>query len=257
VQHFKTLYPVVKFDPDMKTNPTHWLVDDFWQLGKINGMAGFEKSGKSRLMNWLLVGMSKGEVFGLPALPRKVLYLCGEETIETVNSRIKRYAEIQGVPLNLVDIGFVEAAGMRLDFKQNRQQLLEMIKDQDYDMLVIDPWRRVHGADEDKSQVMSPIYNDFRSWSNRQGLTIVILHHTPKLGMDADLSRIATWFRGSTDLPAILDTAQYVDRTKRDHMNIRRQGRFPPLPELGITDLGGTKLNDDRGFEKCLISKSI
>lgn len=235
----------------MKTNPTRWLIDDFWQLGKINGMAGFEKSGKSRLMNWLLVGMSAGTVLGLPtAGPKKTLYLCGEETVDTVNARIKRYAELQGIPRNMFDIGFVEAAAMRLDFAQRRKELIEQIKDEDYEMLVIDPWRRVHGADEDKSLLMSPIYNDLRSWSNRFGLTTVMLHHTPKLGMEADMERIATWFRGSTDLPAILDTAQYVDRMSKGKIVIRRQGRFPPLPLLEITDKGGQKLNDDQGFDR-------
>lgn len=248
MQHFKTLYPVVKYDPNMLANPVHWLVDDFWQLGKINGMAGFEKSGKSRLMNWLLVGMSAGQVLGLAGVPRKVLYLCGEETVSHVNTRIKTYAELQNVPANQLDIGFIEAAAMRLDFKKVRDEMLEQILDEDYNMLVIDPWRRVHGADENDSSAMSPMYNDLRKWSNRHGLTIVILHHTPKIGMDTDMSRIASWFRGSTDLPAILDTAQYVDRAAKDSIRVHRQGRFPPLPVLNIKDLGGAKLNDDKGF---------
>ena len=137
---------------------------------------------------------------------------------------------------------------MRLDFKKQRDELLEQILDDDYEMLVMDPWRRVHGADEDKSMVMSPIYNDLRRWSNRHGLTIVLIHHTPKISMDTDMTRMASWFRGSTDLPAILDTAQYVDRVRKDKIIVRRQGRFPPLPPFEIVDLGGTKLNDDKGF---------
>lgn len=250
MQHFKLRYPVVKYDADMIPNPTHWLIDDFWQMGKINGMAGFEKSGKSRLMNWMLVGMSAGKVLGLAAEPKKILYLCGEETVDHVNSRITRYAEIQGIPKTQFDIGFIEAAAMRLDIKKQRDEMLELILDEDYEMLVMDPWRRVHGADEDKSVVMSPIYNDLRRWSNIHGLTIVLLHHTPKISLETDMTRMASWFRGSTDLPAILDTAQYVDRLDKSTIEIRRQGRFPPLPKLRITDLGGTKLNDDKGFQK-------
>ena len=249
MQHFKTLYPLVKYDPDMVANPTRWLIDDFWQLGKINGMAGFEKSGKSRLMNWLLVGMSAGRVLGLAAEPKKILYLCGEETKEHVNTRITRYAELQGIPKNLFDIGFIEAAAMRLDIKSQREGLLEVIKDNDIEMLVIDPWRRVHAADENDSSKMAPMYNDLRSWSNRFGLTVVLLHHTPKISLDTDMTRMASWFRGSTDLAAILDTAQYVDRLDKQTIEIRRQGRFPPLPKFRITDLGGTKLNDDKGFK--------
>lgn len=234
----------------MKSHPTRWLVDDFWQLGKINGMAGFEKSGKSRLMNWILVGMSKGDVLGLAAIPKKVLYLCGEETVDHVNSRITRYAELQGIPKTQFDINFVEAAAMRLDMKSQRDGLLEMIKDDDHEMLVIDPWRRVHGADENDSSAMAPLYNDLRKWSNRYNLTIVLLHHTPKIGLDTDMTRMASWFRGSTDLAAILDTAHYVDRLNKDTIEVHRQGRFPPLPKLRVKDLGGTKLNDDKGFEK-------
>lgn len=248
VQDFKLAYPIKKYDPNMKPDPVRWLVDDFWQLGKINGMAGFEKSGKSRLMNWMLVGMSKGSVLGLAAMPQKILYLCGEETVSHVNSRITRYAELQGIPKSQFDIDFVEAAAMRLDIKGQRDGLLEMLLDNDREMLVIDPWRRVHGADENDSKQMSPIYNDIRKWSNKYNLTVVLLHHTPKISMETDMSRMAAWFRGSTDLPAILDTAQYVDRLDKSTIKIRRQGRFPPLPQLQVTDLGGTKLNDDKGF---------
>jgi len=249
VQHFKSLYPLTKYDPNMKPNPTRWLIDDLWQLGKINGMAGFEKSGKSRLMNWLLVGMSAGVVLGLASLPKKILYLCGEETKEQVNARILKYAELQGIPKTQFDITFIEAAAMRLDHKSQRDGLLETIKDNDFEMLVIDPLRRVHAADENDNTTMSGIFNDFRKWSNTMGLTIVLVHHTAKIGMDTDMTRMASWFRGATDLPAILDTAQYVDRLNKTTIEIHRQGRFPPLAKLRITDLGGTKLNDDKGFQ--------
>lgn len=246
---FKTLYPLVKYDPEMVVNPVEWLIDGIWQRGKINGMSGFEKAGKSRFVNWLLAGMFNGSVLGLTATPQRVLYLCGEEKIDHVNSRITRYADAQGVDKSKICINFVEAAAMRLDLKSQRDALLDMIIESASEMLVIDPWRRVHGADENDSSSMAPLYNDIRRWSNSFGLTVLILHHTPKLGEDTDMSRIASWFRGSTDLPAILDTAQYVDRESRRKMNIVRQGRFPPLPVLSVEDLGGSALNHDRGFQ--------
>lgn len=244
-QTFATRYPIIPFDPNMIIDPPRWAVKDIWQLGKINGMAGFEKSGKSRLMNWLLVGMAKGEVLGLQAIPRKILYLCGEEQIQVVNARITKYAQLQDVPLDQFHIGFVEAAAMRLDLPKERKGLIEQILDGKYDMLVIDPLRRVHGADENDSSKMSNIYNDIRKWSNRFDITIVMLHHTPKISEDTDMTRIASWFRGSTDLPAILDTAQYVNRLTKDHIRVLRQGRFPPMSPLDVNDLG-----DERGFTR-------
>lgn len=234
----------------MKIEPTYWLIENIWQLDKINTMTGFEKSGKSRLMNWLLVSLYKGDVFDrYYCLPRRILYLCGEEQITVVNSRIKTYANIQGIDAKEIDITFMEAAAMRLDIVKERKDLLEKVLE--YDVVVIDPLRRVHGADENDSQAMSNIYNDFRQWSNRHRKTIILLHHTPKIGIDTDMSRIAAWFRGSTDLPAILDTAQYVDRghfsTKNKipyDIQLIRQGRFPPMEPLKIVDLG-----DEKGFK--------
>ena len=248
---YATISPSIRYDPDMKPNPIRWLVDGLWQVGKINGMAGFEKSGKSRLMNWLLVGMSLPECLGLTtAVPQRVLYLCGEEPMDHVNARIKQYAALQGIPASMFDIDFVQAAAQRLDLKPQRQELLERILNDDREMLVIDPWRRVHGADENDSSAMAPMYNDLRKWSNVHGLTVVIVHHTPKISEDTDMSRIASWFRGSTDLPAILDTAQYIDRVTRSKIQVLRQGRFPPLDPVKVEDMGGSKLNDDRGFKR-------
>lgn len=232
----------------MKMQRMDWLIDDLWQAGKINAVAGAEKSGKSRLIGWLLVGMSRPDVLGLRVAPPfvepiKTLYLCGEETVATVNSRITKYAELQGVPTSMFDIHFIEAAAMRLDLRQQRDWLREKMLDEDFKMLVADPLRRLHAADENDSTQMSAIYNDVRKWSNRDGLSIVIVHHTPKIGEDTDMTRIASWFRGSTDTAAILDTAQYVDRIGKDGIQMLRAGRFPPLPPLAIHDMG-----DERGF---------
>ena len=248
VRTLDELYPVVAYDPNMKAQRIEWLIDDLWQSGKINAVAGAEKSGKSRLIGWLLVGMSKGSVLGLRSgllEPPKILYLCGEETIATVNQRITKYAAIQEVPPSQFDIHFVEAAAMRLDLKQQREWLREKMLDEDFNMLVADPLRRLHGADENDSTAMSVIYNDIRKWSNRDGLSIVLVHHTPKIGEDTDMTRIASWFRGSTDTAAILDTAQYVDRIGKDGIQMLRAGRFPPLPPLAIHDLG-----DEKGFTR-------
>jgi RecA-family ATPase len=248
VHNLDALYPVVKYDPLMKAKRVDWLIDGLWQLGKINAVAGAEKSGKSRLIGWFLVGMARGSVLGLNAtllMPPKILYLCGEETVATVNQRITKYAELQGVPANQFDIHFIEAAAMRLDLKTQREWLREKMLDEDFSMLVADPLRRLHGADENDSTQMSVIYNDIRKWSNRDGLSIVLVHHTPKIGEDTDMTRIASWFRGSTDTAAILDTAQYVDRIGKDGIQMLRAGRFPPLPPLAIHDLG-----DERGFTR-------
>lgn len=248
---FNLTFPSVKYDPLMKPEPIRWLVDGLWQLGKINGVAAFEKAGKSRLINYVLAGLPTGNVLGLPTVgEQRILYLCGEEPMAHVSTRLHKYASLQGISDHQYDIDFIEAAGMRLDSRDQRKALTDRILSDDRNMLIIDPWRRVHNADENDSNAMSYLYNWMRSISNVHGITIILVHHTPKISEDTDLSRIASWFRGSTDLAAILDTAQYVNRISKSKVEVRRQGRFPSLAPLAITDLGGASLNDDLGFER-------
>ena len=222
---------------------TPWLIDGLWQRGKINGLSGAEKAGKSRLVGWLIVGMSRGQVLGMQTdepVP-KILYLAGEETIPTVNQRITDYAALQGIPKSQFNIEFIEAAGMRLDLRTQRVWLEQKLLDDDFQMLLIDPLIRVHGAKEVDNTAMSVILNDLRKWSNKLGITVVVVHHTAKVDADTDMTRIANWFRGASDIAAILDTAQYVQRIGRQKIRIKRQGRFPPLDDLEIADLGDLK----------------
>lgn len=239
MQTFEQQFPVASYDPDMPITPVPWLVEGLWQKGKINGVAGYEKSGKSRLLGWLLVGMYSRNVVGLnivPNYPPKILYLCGEETKEVVNQRLAKYAKLQSVDDTRFRVDFMDAAAMRLDLKPQRESLLQYLLDNDYEMIVMDPMRRLHAANEDKSTDMAPIYNDIRKWSNRHGLTVVLVHHTGKIGEETDMERIASWFRGSTDLAAILDTAMYVQRLTKGSVRVMRQGRYEPLPPFVVND---------------------
>lgn len=247
-QNFEKLFPVTKFDPDMKPQPLPWLVKGLWQKGKINGIAGYEKSGKSRVLGWLLVGMHLTSCLGLdviPNYPPKILYLCGEETKEVVNQRLKTYAEFQGVDLNKFNIFFMDATGMKLEQKVQRDWLIQFILDNGFEVIVADPLRRLHSANEDKSTEMAPIYNDIRRWTNHHGITILLVHHTGKVNDEVDMTRIANWFRGSTDLAAILDCAMYVQRLTKTTIAIHRQGRFEPLPNLTLQDQ-----SDGAGFKR-------
>jgi hypothetical protein len=85
--------------------------------------------------------------------------------------------------------------------------------------------------------MMSRIYNDWRMWTNKHGWTMQVVHHTGHQRDDANWDRIATWARGATDLPAILDTAIFVERKiKGSELLIRRQGRYVPRPALDMVD---------------------
>jgi RecA-family ATPase len=246
VLNLDEMYPVKPFDPELQEEAVTWLIEGVWQRGKINAVFAPEKSGKSRLLAWLLSGLmgSANETLGLKiaSRPQRLLYLLGEETQATVQQRLMQYAKLQQTSTEF-SIDFIDASGMRLETERYRKWLAEKLSD-GYDGLLVDPLRRVHGGDENDNTQMSHLFNDLRRWSNSYGVSIIIVHHTGKLQEGADHNRIATWSRGATDLAAIVDTAMFVNRLTQKQIQVIRAGRFPPLPSIYVNDH-----TDAKGFE--------
>lgn len=239
-------FPLIPFDPNMPEYKVDWLVEGLWQKGKINMVTGYVKCGKSRLTNWLLAGMAAGKVLDLSCVrPERVLYLAGEEVVPHVNNRLMKYAELQGVGYkDLPEIDFIFATGMKLNMEWYQKWLGPKLKE--YDLLVIDPLRRVHTADENDNTEMATLNTTIRQWSNDMDLSMVIIHHTPKPSEYADMSRMENWIRGAGDIAAIVDTAMFVDKIG-DKTMVRREGRYAPLQPLNILDLGN---EPDQGFRR-------
>lgn len=240
------------YDPTVTTVATPWMVENLWMHGKINGMFGAEKSGKSRVLGWVMASILTNQSHVLSsaihARPRKWLYLAGEETFEIVVHRLREYNKLLGGSgSEILPIDFIEAAGMRLDVASERAALHSRLVNDGYDCLVIEPMRRVHGGDEDSNTAMAPFNNDLRAWSNTDGITVVLVHHTGKLNEQADPNRIASWSRGASDLAAILDCATFLEERSRivgvRRLKLLRAGRFAPVDPLFLDDLG-----DSRGF---------
>ncbi len=149
-------------------------------------------------------------------------------------------------------ITFIEASGMRLETAQQRGELERILLREKFDWLIIEPLRRVHSGNENDNSEMAEIHNTLRRWSNAFGITITICHHTGKLNEYADMNRIASWSRGNTDLATIVDTAMFVEETRRETgkrvLRLLRAGRFPPVDALLVADLGDP-CEGGRGFE--------
>jgi RecA-family ATPase len=183
------------------------------------------------------------------------LYLNAEETDAAVQTRIWDYAASAGVTPNAswpLDVVEGLALGLNLYSAAERKDFVErFLAPGQYDVLVIDPLRNVHTGDEDSSTDMTPMYQAVRDWTSRYGITLILVHHTPKLYEGADLTRIATWSRGSTALPAILDWANMLRElnvyktaggTNRE-MSMLCKGRPSAEETYKLVDLG-----DPKGF---------
>lgn len=253
---FVERYPGEMWNPNAIPPPIPWLVDGLWLRGGITAVLGPEKSGKSRFIGWILAQML-GQQNGGPVLLSKdgrvvlkhrgfkrILYLNAEERTSDVQARVNAYARYCGLePKVDWPITCVNSMGMQLQLDRERKEFeAAYLKPGGYDVVVIDPLRRVHLGDESSNTAMAPLHNDLRRWSNQYETAIVIVHHTPKLDEDADLGRLATWSRGATDLPTLVDGANML-RTMGSGPNLSvrelwRMGRFPVLNKLKLDDFG-------------------
>lgn len=260
---FAERYPLVDWDKDAKPKPLPWLVDGFWLKHGITAVLGPEKSGKSRFIGYLLARMlaapegspvlmyNKGGIYCGHTGFRKVLYLNAEEETADVMARVNSYARNLGLePRDDWPIKCVNAAGMQLQTALERREFeAEWLVDREFDFVVLDPLRRVHGGNENDNSQMAPLHNDIRRWTQVFKITWLLVHHTGHLSDEDDLERIATWSRGNTDLPSLLDGAtclRTIGGAKVAGQQLRsckRMGRFPPLDDLVLVDSG-----DPAGF---------
>lgn len=240
---------------------TPWLVDKFWLQHGINLVLGPEKTGKSRFIGWLLARMlalpngapvlydSNGEVFSAHQGFRKILYLNAEEQAEDVMARVNAYARHLGwEPRDDWPIHCVPAAGMQLQKASEREEFEKaFLVKQEYDVIILDPLRRVHAANENSNSDMAPLHNDIRRWSQSYKQSWTIVHHSPKFREDDDLERIATWCRGNTDLAGLADGATMIRSlggTQTQQLRaVKRMGRFAPQEDVVLLDSG-----DPKGF---------
>ena len=165
------------------------------------------------------------------------MWVLGEETVRNMQWRVTRYAELLGIdPEELKSqIIWVEGANMGLDRADKRNALLAAIMTIKPDLVILDPLRRLHSAGEQGSdQAMSAMLNAFREWTKKLGFDLLVIHHTGKLSIDANLDEISTWARGTSDLAAILDSAIFLHRYGKELPNagsevtLHRGGRHAP-----------------------------
>ena len=245
---FLRRYPLSQFDPEREFPEPEWLIEDLWLGGgKINGLFGTPKAGKSRMLGWMLAAML-GRKEALPGMaagsvvPERILYLRAEESEAEIARRLQHYGKIQGSDTHdwRDRLLFQPGMDMCLERQSQRENMEKLLQDNLIELLIIDPYVRIHAADENDATQMAVIHNTLRRWSDRHGLDIIIVHHTGKL-IDELVSQtdISRWARGSSDIAAILDAGALLHRMgKGNELQLFRSGRFATQPRLKLLDGG-------------------
>lgn len=183
-------------------------------------MAGDSKIGKSWMVLWLCLQISKGEpVWGIPTRKTDVVYLALEDREWRIQQRMQELTE---APPENLHFGF-SCGQLGSELEGQIEAVL-----QDYPstgLIFIDTLQMIRDNVSGKVNAYAQDYRDLSSLkkiADNHGICIFLVHHTRK---DRDSSNIFNDMTGSTGIMGVADTV----------MILRKEERFGNAAALCIT----------------------
>jgi hypothetical protein len=207
-----------------------WLVEDLWIERAAAVLGGPPKSGKT----WLAVDLALSVASGTAVLdrysvrrPGPVLFFAAEDSPEHFKERFSGLAARRAVRLGSLDVFFLDVPRLRLEEEEDQERLLSTVTAIRPRLLVIDPFVRAHGVDENSASEVSRLLAFLRSLERDRELAILIIHHTRKAG--ASSTHPGQGLRGSSDIQAWADMLFYLDRAP-EGLRLVMESRSTPPP---------------------------
>jgi len=202
-----------------QSEPTPWLVDGILTAGGVGVLATEPKSAKTWAATEIAVAVSTGTpAFGEFASKQgRVAYFYAEDMVDAVRNRIQSLAHgrIDGWQDDL----YCEPRGRELDICNDESLALLLASARQVEnlsLLILDPFRDIHGAAEDSSDEMSQVMRRLRVLGNLLNCTIFFVHHSAKSGADTSGRRQGQRMRGSSAIHGGVDSGLYFSGLSGD-----------------------------------------
>lgn len=189
-----------------------WLIEGLWAQEAVGIVGGEPKCCKS----FLALDMAVAVASGTPCLrhfpvPRagRVLLFAAEDALHVVRQRLDGICLAAGTSLVEIDVQVITAPSVRLDLEQDRKALIETVDELQPQLLILDPFVRLHRVDENVSGEVAPLLAFLRDLQRRFHLAVVLVHHARK---GAGKERAGQALRGSSEFHAWGDSNLYLRR---------------------------------------------
>lgn len=186
-----------------------WLIEQIWGVEEAGVAGGEPKSCKSFTTMQMAVALTSGLPFlGRFAVPRRgrVLLFAAEDALHIVRARLDGICAHVGVTLDKLDLWIITAPTLRLDLPADCKKLESTVEELKPDMLILDPFVRLHRVDENVSSAVAPLLAQLRELQRKHHCAVVVVHHTRKGGA----LRAGQALRGSSEFHAWGDTNLYL-----------------------------------------------
>ena len=194
-----------------------WLIDGLWADQAVGILGGEPKCCKSFLALDAAVSVASGS----PCLRRfpvrhtgPVLLFPAEDALGVVHQRLKGICSAAGRTIDDLPLFVITAPRLLLDLPQDRDRLRETVAAIRPVLLVLDPFIRLHRADENASKDIAPLLGYLRELQREFRTAVLLVHHVRK-GSSKD--RPGQALRGSSDMHGWGDSNLYL---RRNHQHL-------------------------------------
>lgn len=232
--------PVVRAaDLDEPDQTGRWLIETLWPRAGVGIIGGAPKCGKS----WLGLDLAVSVASGTPCLDTfpvvgsgGVLVYMAEDAASVVKERLAGICSHRGLDLAALPIGVITAPSVRLDLPRDQNRLRETVRRHAPRLLLLDPFVRLHHANENQAGDVSALLGYLRELQRAHDLALVVVHHARKNGGPTGGQSL----RGSSDFFAWVDTALSL-RRHRQQLLLSAEHRAAGAPEPVALALAGTE----------------
>ena len=207
-----------------------WLIEGLWADQAVGILGGQPKCCKS----FLALDIAVSVAAGAPCLRRlpvrrkgPVLLFPAEDALAVVRQRLEGICVAAGTQLDQLPIYVITAPRILLDLPQDREQLRATVAELRPALLILDPFIRLHRADENSSKDVAPLLGYLRELQRQFGMAVLLVHHVRK---GASTDRPGQALRGSSDLHGWGDSNLYLRRNSR-HLILSVEQRAAPSPD--------------------------
>ncbi len=199
-------------DLNEQADRSAWLVEGLWAEEAVGILGGEPKCCKS----FLALDMAVGVASGAPCLRRfavrrtgPVLLFPAEDALHVVRQRLEGICAAARTRLQELPLYVITAPRLLLDLPQDRERLRETVAAIRPALLVLDPFIRLHRADENASKEIAPLLGYLRELQREFHLAVLLVHHVRK---HSAKDRPGQALRGSSDLHGWGDSNLYLRR---------------------------------------------
>ncbi len=204
-----------------------WLIDELWAQQAVGILGGEPKCCKS----FLALDMAVSVASGAPCLRQFTVSLTGpvllfpaEDTLGVVRERLAGICKAAGKTLDELPLYVITAPRILLDEPQDQQRLRATVEAIRPALLILDPFIRLHRADENASKEVAPLLGYLRELQREFATAVLLVHHARK-GSGND--RPGQALRGSSDLHGWGDSNLYL-RRKQQGLSLSIEQRAAP-----------------------------